>query len=232
MFAAAANYFNSPPRPHGDSSTPCSGHKSLERDALDAILMLTSEDMEVSSSRSTSVSSITSCELPTSNEPIVPPVSKWNHSLPSSSAHEKASLSARQEPSGLSVLLDAVQSQDASEKGATKMSTSYLARRRMARRNKRFKSGTRPGHWTDAEDLALLKTVTNFQNEGETFGWNDVASLIPNRDNEQCRNRWRYHVNPALCNEPFSDEECRFFLEYQREHGNRWTGLGQLMKGR
>ncbi|KAH7916774.1 hypothetical protein BJ138DRAFT_1052189 [Hygrophoropsis aurantiaca] len=65
----------------------------------------------------------------------------------------------------------------------------------------------RRGAWSPEEDARLRLAV-------EAFGtsWLDVASVIPGRNNDQCRDRWLDKLNPALNKGRWSDEEDRALL--------------------
>lgn len=108
------------------------------------------------------------------------------------------------------------------------------ANAKASRKNMRAALGLKAGPWTKHEDDLLRKAVENV-NKSESrpqYFWTKVAESVPLRDNEQCRNRWRYHVNPDLCRDRFSPKEFRFFLEFQRDKGNCWTELGRQLNGR
>lgn len=79
--------------------------------------------------------------------------------------------------------------------------------------------------WTPEEDACLRALV---EEHGEQ-AWALVASRMPHeRNNKQCRERWRNHLRPACNKGPWTEEEDRLILERVQEHGTKWAKISGL----
>ena len=79
--------------------------------------------------------------------------------------------------------------------------------------------------WTPEEDTCLRALV---QEHGEQ-AWALVASRMPHeRNNKQCRERWRNHLRPACNKGPWTEEEDRLILERVQQHGTKWAKISGL----
>lgn len=82
------------------------------------------------------------------------------------------------------------------------------------------------GPWTPEEDTRLRKAVEAFNNS-----WVDVASMLPGRTNEQCRERWaEIGVNEGGKG-PWSTEEDQRLLDAVKELGNKWKMVSGRVGG-
>lgn len=79
--------------------------------------------------------------------------------------------------------------------------------------------------WTPEEDACLRALV---EEHGEQ-AWALVASRMPHeRNNKQCRERWRNHLRPACNKGPWTEEEDRLILERVQQHGTKWAKISGL----
>nr|XP_033818992.1 myb-related protein B isoform X2 [Geotrypetes seraphini] len=83
--------------------------------------------------------------------------------------------------------------------------------------------------WTPAEDERLKKLVKQFgQNE-----WKLIASLFPNRSDQQCQHRWLRVLHPDLVKGPWTKEEDQRVIELVKKYGTKhWTLIAKHLKGR
>ncbi|KAK9809254.1 hypothetical protein WJX72_012214 [[Myrmecia] bisecta] len=90
----------------------------------------------------------------------------------------------------------------------------------------------RKGRWLAEEDKQLVKAV-------EACGrkWSEVAKLVPNRTDVQCRDRYVNVLDPALVRSRWSAEEDETLLgaveELRRPDGSvKWSAVAQRLPGR
>ncbi|KJA24523.1 hypothetical protein HYPSUDRAFT_473559 [Hypholoma sublateritium FD-334 SS-4] len=75
----------------------------------------------------------------------------------------------------------------------------------------------RKGAWTEEEDERLRKSVAGYGSS-----WIQVATAIPGRTNDQCRERWMEHINIASAKTIWTLEEDKMLLDLVKDHGNQW----------
>ena len=204
MMSAAQKQIMFTPGNKGSSSVK--DPRSLEKHALEAIMMMKREEVNKCSDT-----------VPTRLVVAAPTIENDSLKATSTASRCATSVSTVGTKPAFTALLEAVK-------------TNQPVRRRKIR----AALGLRAGPWTKKEDALLRKAVEDLSKSEDRpqYFWTKVAESVPFRDNEQCRNRWRYHVNPEICTDPFSSEEFAFFLDFQNKKGNQWTELGRLMKGR
>ena len=79
--------------------------------------------------------------------------------------------------------------------------------------------------WTVQEDECLRRLVAE---HGEQ-AWALVASRMPHeRNNKQCRERWRNHLRPQCNKGPWTDAEDLMILEMVQQHGTKWAKISSL----
>ncbi|KDR83378.1 hypothetical protein GALMADRAFT_205382 [Galerina marginata CBS 339.88] len=71
--------------------------------------------------------------------------------------------------------------------------------------------------WSAEEDELLRKAVAGY---GKS--WVQVATSIPGRTNDQCRERWNEHVNLSSANIDWSEAEDKNLLGLVESLGNQW----------
>ena len=84
------------------------------------------------------------------------------------------------------------------------------------------------GIWTQEEDMLLLQAV----NETKPIIWDVVAEKIPGRNAIQCRERWRYRLDPSINRTPFQKWEDDFIISERKKVGNLWTLIATKLPGR
>ena len=84
------------------------------------------------------------------------------------------------------------------------------------------------GPWTPEEDELLRKAVTS----STPVVWDLVASQVPGRNPVQCRDRWKYRLDPDLKKKIFEDWEDDLIIEERRRLGNKWTLIANKLPGR
>ena len=84
--------------------------------------------------------------------------------------------------------------------------------------------------WTAQEDACLRQLVDE---HGEQ-AWALVASRMPHeRNNKQCRERWRNHLRPQCNKGPWTEAEDALILERVQQHGTKWARIsGQYLPDR
>jgi hypothetical protein len=62
--------------------------------------------------------------------------------------------------------------------------------------------------------------------------WSRVAMEMPGRTGRQCRERWTNYVNPAIGNDPWTEEEQLLLLANVEEYGRHWHFLAEFFPTR
>lgn len=78
----------------------------------------------------------------------------------------------------------------------------------------------RKGAWTEEEDERLRKSVAGYGSS-----WIQVATAIPGRTNDQCRERWMEYVNKSSAKAIWTPEEDKLLLDLVKERGNQWKSI-------
>ena len=84
------------------------------------------------------------------------------------------------------------------------------------------------GCWTEAEDQAITRWVRDHGAKD----WSILASSLPGRLGKQCRERWVNSLDPDVVRKPWTEEEDAIIIEKQREWGNKWSKIAELLPGR
>ena len=82
--------------------------------------------------------------------------------------------------------------------------------------------------WTEAEDKALVDTVSKFGAQR----WSLIASHMTGRVGKQCRERWFNHLCPAVKKGEWTEEEDRQIAEGVAELGTKWSEIVKRLPGR
>ena len=91
--------------------------------------------------------------------------------------------------------------------------------------------GMKKGAWSAEEDQKLVDFVTKY--DGASKKWKQIANKLPGRTGKQCRERWYNLLDPTISKAPWSKDEDRIILTYQRDgNGSQWARMSQCMIGR
>jgi hypothetical protein len=82
--------------------------------------------------------------------------------------------------------------------------------------------------FSPAENEVLVRLVGIYG----TKLWTTIASHLPKPTPKQCRERWHYHLNPALNKGPWTLEEDQLLLTKHEEFGNKWAEIAKFLPGR
>lgn len=97
------------------------------------------------------------------------------------------------------------------------------------------KPARNPHHWSHQEDILLQNQIEhlNLLNRKEDASyWTEIASGVPGRSSKQCRERYKFNLDPEIKKEPFTTLEDELILRKQAKHGNKWALISQDLKGR
>jgi hypothetical protein len=84
------------------------------------------------------------------------------------------------------------------------------------------------GSWTREEDEIIINWVAT---HGPT-SWAKLAEVLPGRIGKQCRERWHNGLNPDLVKSPWLPQEDHLIEKLQRQWGNKWAKIAELLPGR
>jgi hypothetical protein len=59
--------------------------------------------------------------------------------------------------------------------------------------------------------------------------WKTISKEFPARSARQLRERWRFYLNPNLNRNPFTSEEDKIIVEGQKQYGNSWKTISQIL---
>ncbi|KAH9062119.1 hypothetical protein EDB87DRAFT_1609423 [Lactarius vividus] len=89
--------------------------------------------------------------------------------------------------------------------------------------NRTLDPSIRRGNWTAEEDAQLRQAVDLYGH-----AWVEVASVVPGRNNEQCRDRWTERLNPKVPRGKWSAEEDKRLISAVDELGvGRWKEVSE-----
>lgn len=87
---------------------------------------------------------------------------------------------------------------------------------------------TRKLKFTTEEDKKLRELVEQF---GENQ-WNIISHKMKNRNQRQCRERWKNYLSPELNNDDWSEQEDVILLAKFTEFGPKWKKISLFLKNR
>ncbi|KAM0912490.1 hypothetical protein ACQ4PT_012756 [Festuca glaucescens] len=82
--------------------------------------------------------------------------------------------------------------------------------------------------WSEEEDDTLLEMV----NLHGSKDWPTIARAMPGRNGNQCRERWKYYLDPSVNRHAWSEQEEIALIRAHQIHGNKWRELAKLFPGR
>ncbi|CAO2045395.1 unnamed protein product [Urochloa humidicola] len=82
--------------------------------------------------------------------------------------------------------------------------------------------------WSREENDNLIRMV----NLHGLKRWSTVARGIAGRSAHHCRDRWTFYLDPAVNNQPWSEQEDIELIQAYKIHGNKWSKLAKLFPGR
>jgi hypothetical protein len=75
------------------------------------------------------------------------------------------------------------------------------------------------------EDLQLRQLVAEYG----VSNWAKIASLMPDRNLRQCRERWKHYLSATRLQVPWTVHEDQLLLEKVQAWGPRWTRIASFM---
>lgn len=81
--------------------------------------------------------------------------------------------------------------------------------------------------WSTEEDAELARLQEIHGNR-----WALVAAELPGKTGQQCAQRWRHKVNPAIKKEKWTAEEDAQLAKLYEQHGQRWAEIARHLEGR
>lgn len=82
--------------------------------------------------------------------------------------------------------------------------------------------------FSEEEDLTLKALVQKYGAKN----WPHIASLMPNRNERQCRDRWEFFLAPHINHSPFTEAEDRLLIQKRNEIGAHWVKISSFFQGR
>lgn len=85
--------------------------------------------------------------------------------------------------------------------------------------------------WTDDHEHSYKRKFTHEEDEKIIAlvkkhglnGWKTLASCMPGRTARQCRERWKYYLDPATTSNDWTVEEDNLLLSKYRDMGTKWS---------
>ena len=82
--------------------------------------------------------------------------------------------------------------------------------------------------WTTEEDNILRGLINEFGEDN----WTLVSKKMEKRSSRQCRERWKYYLNPNLNLRNWSPEEDQLILNKRKELGPKWATIATFFQNR
>ena len=81
--------------------------------------------------------------------------------------------------------------------------------------------------FSQEEDRKLINLVGIYGND-----WFTIAQKMEGRNVRQCRERWRYYLDPSLKRIPWTDKDDELLLQKVKEMGNKWKAMTKFFPNR
>jgi hypothetical protein len=62
--------------------------------------------------------------------------------------------------------------------------------------------------------------------------WKDISPYLPGRSVRQCRERWKYYLDPMIKNIAWTEDEDERLMEKFQEYGPKWAKMTVFFTGR
>ncbi|KAJ1278931.1 hypothetical protein BS78_04G116600 [Paspalum vaginatum] len=82
--------------------------------------------------------------------------------------------------------------------------------------------------WSQEENDILINMVGLHSSKK----WSTIAHAIPGRSQNQCRERWTFYLDPAVNNQPWSEQEDMALIRAHHIYGNKWCEMANFFPGR
>ena len=85
--------------------------------------------------------------------------------------------------------------------------------------------------FSQQEDKMILKLVNLFG----TDDWKFIAQQIPNRTSRQCRERWKYYLQPSSIestSREWTEDEDALLIQKFKEYGSKWSKISVFFDSR
>lgn len=81
--------------------------------------------------------------------------------------------------------------------------------------------------FTKEEDAVLMELVRRFG-----FDWEKIASILTDRTEKQCRERYKAYLKPDINNNPWTEEEDAKLVNLYSSLGPKWVEISKYFNGR
>lgn len=98
-----------------------------------------------------------------------------------------------------------------------------------------LRPGLKKGTWSKDEDHLLVELVDKHKTRSHTepfkecIPWKKIEKDMGGRTAKQCRERWKLSLDPTINKSMWTPEEDRQLLNFQRELGNSWSQIKDLL---
>lgn len=98
-----------------------------------------------------------------------------------------------------------------------------------------LRPGLKKGTWSKEEDRKLIelvdthKTTSHTEPFKESIPWKKIEKDMGGRTAKQCRERWKLSLDPTINKSLWTAEEDRQLLELQKELGNSWSQIKDIL---
>lgn len=98
----------------------------------------------------------------------------------------------------------------------------------MSGKEKRVTQKNPKSKFTVEEDKRLRSIVARV-GEGR---WEEIAKMMPGRNQRQCHDRWMYYLSPNVNNAPWSEEEEHLLVHLVNNLGPHWVKIASMFDRR